>query len=162
MKNKSLRFIHTAWAGMTAGAIAAAPLPAGIGDWPQWGGTNQRNMYSPATGLPDEIKPGQFKPGTEEVDPSSTKNVRWVAKLGSQTYGNPTVVGGKVYRRDQQRVTARSPAQGRSQHLALLDEKTGDLLWQLVVPKLASGKVNDWEFLGILSSPRVEGNAFIW
>ena len=38
------------------------------------------------------------------------------------------------------------------------DEKTGAFLWQLVVPKLASGKVNDWENLGLLSSPCVEGN----
>jgi outer membrane protein assembly factor BamB len=38
------------------------------------------------------------------------------------------------------------------------DEKTGEFLWQLVVPKLASGKVNDWENLGLLSSPTVEGN----
>ena len=29
---------------------------------------------------------------------------------------------------------------------------------QLVVPKLASGKVNDWESLGLLSSPTVEGD----
>src|SRR5690606_8402109 len=38
------------------------------------------------------------------------------------------------------------------------DEKSGDFLWQLVVPKLGAGKVNDWEFLGICSSPEVEGN----
>jgi outer membrane protein assembly factor BamB len=38
------------------------------------------------------------------------------------------------------------------------DEKTGAFLWQLVVPKLASGKVNDWENLGLLSSPCVEAN----
>jgi len=39
-----------------------------------------------------------------------------------------------------------------------LDEKTGELLWQLVIPKLPSGKVNDWENLGLLSSPTVEGD----
>jgi outer membrane protein assembly factor BamB len=38
------------------------------------------------------------------------------------------------------------------------DEKSGDFLWQLVVPKLPSGKVNDWENLGLLSSPTVEGD----
>ena len=37
------------------------------------------------------------------------------------------------------------------------DEKTGAFLWQLVVPKLASGKVNDWENLGLLS-PTIDGN----
>jgi outer membrane protein assembly factor BamB len=40
----------------------------------------------------------------------------------------------------------------------VFDEKTGEFLWQLVVPKLASGKVNDWENLGLLSSPTVEGD----
>jgi outer membrane protein assembly factor BamB len=48
--------------------------------------------------------------------------------------------------------------QGDRSLLYCFDEKTGDFLWQLVVPKLASGKVNDWEDLGLLSSPRVEGN----
>jgi outer membrane protein assembly factor BamB len=40
----------------------------------------------------------------------------------------------------------------------VFDEKTGNFLWQLVVPKLASGKVNDWENLGLLSCPTVEGD----
>ena len=38
-----------------------------------------------------------------------------------------------------------------------LDEKTGELEWQLVVPKLGAGKVSDWEYLGICSNP-AEGN----
>src|SRR5207249_2358507 len=42
--------------------------------------------------------------------------------------------------------------------LMVFDEKTGEFLWQLVIPKLKSGKVNDWENLGLLSSPTVEGN----
>ena len=42
-----------------------------------------RNMYSPATGLPDRFEPGKVKSGTEEIDLGTTKNVRWVAKLPS-------------------------------------------------------------------------------
>ena len=38
------------------------------------------------------------------------------------------------------------------------DEKTGAFLWQLVIPKLKSGPVNDWYSLGLLSTPTVEGN----
>ena len=30
----------------------------------------------------------------ETIDPKSTKNVRWVAKLGSQAYATPVVAGG--------------------------------------------------------------------
>src|SRR5512134_172021 len=65
-------------------------------DWPQWGGTLDRNMYSPSKGLPDRFEPGKFKSGTSDVDLTTTKNVRWVAKLGSQSYGNVTVAQGRV------------------------------------------------------------------
>src|SRR5437667_453826 len=66
-------------------------------DWSQWGGRPMRNMYSPAKGLPDRFEPGKFKPNSEVVEMSTTKNVRWVSKLGSQSYGNVTVAGGKVF-----------------------------------------------------------------
>lgn len=127
-------------------------------DWPMWGRTINKNMHTPAKGLPESFDPGQFKSGSEQVDLSTTKNVKWVAKLGSQTYGNPVVANGRLYvgtnnesPRDPQHVGDRSI-------LLCLDEETGELIWQLVVPKLASGKVNDWESLGILSSPTVEGD----
>ncbi|NJL34307.1 MAG: hypothetical protein HC893_11140, partial [Chloroflexaceae bacterium] len=41
---------------------------------------------------------------------------------------------------------------------ALFQRSDGAFQWQLTVPKLASGKVNDWEYLGLLSSPLVEEN----
>ncbi|MGH9790527.1 MAG: hypothetical protein ACRD5W_04885, partial [Candidatus Acidiferrales bacterium] len=80
------------WRVVTAIAAAAALLsPAagvmrasdpGSGDWPMWGGTPDRNMVSNMKGLPTswDVKTG--------------KNVKWVAALGSQTYGNPVVAGG--------------------------------------------------------------------
>lgn len=128
-------------------------------DWPRWGGNDPgRNMYSAATGLPDSFDPGKFKSGTEEVDMATTKNVKWVAKLGSQTYGNPVVANGKVFV-GTNNATPRDPkfTDDRS-CLYAFNEYNGDYLWQLAVPKLASGKVNDWEYLGILSSPDVEGS----
>ena len=66
-------------------------------DWARWGGPDPgRNMYSPAKGFPAKFEPGKFKPNSEEVDLSTTGNVKWVVKLGSQTYGNPVVASGKV------------------------------------------------------------------
>jgi outer membrane protein assembly factor BamB len=140
--------------------IAALALASGAlaGDWPQWGGGAIRNMYSPETGLPDRFDPGQFKPGTEDVDLATTKNVRWVAKLGSQSYGNVTVAGGRVYVGTNNDSPRDPQHQGDRSILMVFDERTGEFLWQLVVPKLKSGKVNDWENLGLLSSPTVEGN----
>jgi len=128
-------------------------------DWPQWGGNDPgRNMYSPAKGLPDRFEPGKYKRGTEEVDLTTTKNVKWVGKLGSQTYGNPVVSQGKVLVGTNNESPRDPQHEGDRSVLYCLDEKTGDFLWQLVVPKLASGKVNDWEGLGLMSAPRVEGN----
>jgi len=41
--------------------------------------------------------------------------------------------------------------------LLALDETNGELKWQFTVPKLESGKVNDWEYLGFLSAPFIDG-----
>jgi hypothetical protein len=38
------------------------------------------------------------------------------------------------------------------------DEKTGSFLWQLIIPKLGAGKVSDWEFVGLCSSPAIVGD----
>src|SRR3954471_24258469 len=55
------------------------------GDWPMWGGTPDRNMVSNMKGLPTEW------------DVKTKKNIRWVAELGSQSYGNAVVSGGMVF-----------------------------------------------------------------
>ena len=129
-------------------------------DWPQWGGPSpNRNMYSPAKGLPDRFDPGKPKAGSiDEVDMKTTKNVKWVAKLGSQSYGNVTVAGGKVFIGTNNDSPRDPKHQGDRSILMVSDEKTGEFLWQLAIPKLVSGKVNDWEGLGLLSSPTVEGD----
>ena len=85
-------------------------------------------------------------------------NAKWIAKVGSQSYGNVVVSGGKVFIGTNNENPRDPQHQGDRSILMCFDEKTGAFLWQLVVPKLASGKVNDWENLGLLSSPCVEGN----
>src|ERR1051325_10360003 len=144
----------------TFAAVAALILPAAFAeDWPQWGGADPgRNMYSPAKNLPVSFNPGKLKAGSEDIAMGTTKNVRWDAKLGSQSYGNPVIANGKVYVGTNNETPRNKKHLGDRSILLCLDEKTGELLWQLVIPKLASGKVNDWENLGLLSSPCVEGN----
>ncbi|EDY17514.1 Pyrrolo-quinoline quinone [Chthoniobacter flavus Ellin428] len=139
--------------------LAATSLVLRADDWPRWGGNDPgRNMYSPEKGLPATFDPGKFKTGSEEVDLSTTKNVKWVAKLGSQSYGNPVAANGKVYV-GTNNASPRDPKYKDDRScLYALNEYTGDFIWQLAVPKLASGKVNDWEYLGILASPCVDGN----
>ncbi|MCP5516425.1 MAG: PQQ-binding-like beta-propeller repeat protein [Verrucomicrobiales bacterium] len=138
--------------GLLAGAGAQA------GDWPVWGRNTTRNFFSPEQGVPTEFKPGKMKRGTEEVDPATTRNVKWVAKLGSQAYGNPTVAGGRVFVGTNNESPRDPQHKGDHGIVMCFDEKTGAFLWQFVVPKLGAGKVSDWEFLGICSSPAVDGN----
>src|SRR2546423_15489355 len=66
-------------------------------DWPQWGRQPMRNMYCPAKGLPDAFGKIEFKPGTEEINTRAVKNLKWAAKIGSQSYGNVIVAGGKEF-----------------------------------------------------------------
>lgn len=145
-------------AALVASLLGSGALAAADGDWPQWGGTNQRNMANPnAKGLPTTFDPGKFKDGTEEVDLATTKNVKWVAKLGSQTYGNPVIANGRVYVGTNNESPRDKAHVGDRGILYCFEEATGKFLWQLVVPKLDSGKVNDWEYLGITASPTVDG-----
>jgi outer membrane protein assembly factor BamB len=127
-------------------------------DWPFWGNTSSRNMVSSETGLPDSFNPGRYKGNTDEIDMATTKNVKWVVKLGSQAYGNPTVAGGKVFVGTNNESPRDPKIQGDRGVVMCFDEKTGKFLWQLACPKLGTGKVSDWEFLGICSSPAVDGN----
>src|SRR6266581_3520055 len=127
-------------------------------DWPQWGGRPMRNMYSSEKGLPDTFGKVEFKPGTEDVDVKSVKNLKWAARVGSQSYGNVTIAAGKVFIGTNNENPRDPRHQGDRSILMCFDEKTGEFLWQLVVSKLAAGKVNDWEGLGLLSSPTVEGD----
>jgi len=143
---------------LTAALLAGGIVSTGGADWPAWGGHDLgRNMYAKATGLPDTFDAGKTKSGSDEIDLKTTKNVKWAAKLGSQSYGNPTIYRGKVFVGTNNE-TPRDPRHaGDRSILMCLDEKTGAFLWQLVVPKLKSGKVNDWELLGLFSAPVHDG-----
>lgn len=135
-----------------------APRAPAAQDWPMWGRDETRNMSSPVTGLPADFAPGKFVGTSDEIDPATSKNVRWIAKLGSQSYGNPTVSGGRVFVGTNNDVPRDPKYTGDRCAMYCLDEKTGALLWQVNIPKLGTGKVSDWEYLGICSSAAVEGD----
>src|SRR5664279_4457499 len=117
-------------------AFALLPLSAPAQDWPQWGGTPARNMYCPATNLPDHFTTGKsgdikFKGASEEIDRSNTENLKWVTKLGSQSYGNVTVAHGRVFIGTNNENPRDPRSVGDRSILMCFDEKSGELLWQL-------------------------------
>lgn len=149
--NKSNLVLLIAIVGITTSAFAE--------DWPFWGRDGSRNMVSPEKGIITDFDPGKYvSPDSEEIDIKTTRNVKWVVKLGSQSYGNPTVAGGKVFVGTNNDAPHHKLFKDDRSLAICFDEKTGKFLWQLTVPKLGSGKVSDWEYLGICSSPAVEGD----
>ena len=118
----------------------------GSGDWPMWGGTPERNMVSDAKGLPTEW------------DVKTKKNVKWMAALGSQSYGNAVVAGGMVFV-GTNNDALRDPKQpGDLGVLMAFRASDGEFLWQMTHEKLASGRANDWPHQGVASSPLVQGD----
>jgi len=115
---------------------AAVPLAGRAADWPFWGRNASRNMVSGETGVPTAFEAGKYKGATEEIDLATTKNVKWVVKLGSQTYGNPTVAGGRVYIGTNNETPRDPNLKGDRAVLMCLDEKTGDLPDGLPTPAL--------------------------
>ena len=120
---------------------------AGAGDWPTWGGKNSRNMVN-----------SQEKNMPEDFDLKSGKNIKWVADLGSQSYGNPVIADGKVFVGTNNEVHRDPEVTGDKGNIMAFRESDGTFLWQMVHDKLSAGRVNDWPLQGICSTPHVEGD----
>ena len=117
-------------------------MKVGKYDWPQWGGSSHRNNTPEGKNIP------------HEWNLATGENVLWASPLGSQTYGNPVVANGKVFvgTNNGNGYLKRYPSKVDLGCLLAFEEKTGKFLWQASSPKLPSGRVNDWERLGICSA----------
>ena len=139
--------------GLVCGTIGAA-------EWNQWGGSPQRNNTPAATNLPIEWETGEFDYDTGVWDPATSKNVAWVAALGSQSYGNPVLAGGQVYvgTNNGNGWLKRYPAAVDLGCLLAFSAADGSFLWQDSSEKLPTGRVHDWPLQGICCAPLVEGD----
>lgn len=115
-------------------------------DQPQWGQAWTRNMVSREKGLPDSF------------DPKTGKNIKWAAKLGTQTHSTPIIAHGRIYIGTNNGEPRDPKHQGDRGVFMCFDEKTGRLLWQLVVPKRDEDAYMDWPNMGMSSTATVEGD----
>ncbi len=139
--------MHTRFVLLVLLALFSLPVAAsdpGTGDWPMWGGTPDRNMVSSMKGAPGDW------------DVKTKKNIKWVAGLGSQSYGNPVVAGGMVFVGTNNELVRDPKQPGDRGVLMAFRESDGEFLWQQTHVKLEAGRANDWPFQGIASSPLVE------
>ncbi len=118
----------------------------GAADQPQYGQAWTRNLASTERNLPARF------------DPKTGENVRWTAKLGTESHATPVIAGGRVYigtNNEEPRDPLRPGDRGV---LLCLAESDGHLLWQLAVPKREEDIFHDWPKSGLSSPVTVEGD----
>jgi outer membrane protein assembly factor BamB len=142
------------------GATSAATEKEPGKEWNQWGGSPNRNNVPVGKDIVTDWNVGKFDYKTGEWDPAKAKNIKWVARLGSQTYGNPVVADGKVFvgTNNSGGWIERYPADVDLGCLLAFDKKDGKFLWQHSSEKLPTGRVHDWPLQGICSSAYVLGD----
>ncbi len=138
----------------------SANAPLKPGDWPQWAGSSYRNNTPVADNIPTTWDVGSFDRKTGKWLSDDAVNIKWVAQVGSQTYGNPVVAGGRVFvgTNNGAGYLPRYPADVDLGCLVCFDEETGAFLWQDSSEKLPTGRVHDWPLQGICCAPLVEGS----
>ncbi len=125
--------------------LVVSATAACAADWPSWGGQPSRNMASETEkGLPNWCSFGKKSP-RGEIDLSTAKNIKWVARLGNQTFGSPVVSQGRVFIG-----TAGDSASDAA--LFCFDEQTGRELGTFVC---GSSHTDNY---GVCSTPTVEGD----
>jgi outer membrane protein assembly factor BamB len=129
-------------------ARALAKMNVKPGDSPQAGRSQHRNNIAAAESSPTEC------------DIKSGKNIKWSARLGSDTYATPVIANGKVFvgTNNSGGWLKRYPKNVDLSVLLCFDEQTGEFLWQDSNEKLQGEDSNDFAQVGICSSPYVEGN----
>lgn len=131
-------------------AAVAAVMTAVAKDQPHWGSTWNRNMVSEEKGL------------VAEFDPKTGKNIKWSARLGTETHSTPVIADGRVYIGTNNGEPRNPKHQGDRGVLMCFDEKTGAFQWQLVVPKRSEDPYFDWPKSGVSSSATVDsGRVYI-
>lgn len=117
-------------------------------DWPQWCGSQGKNMASDEKGLPESFTPGTKRSRERTIDLSTAKNVKWGVKVCDAFYSTPSVAGKRVF------IGGLDSGDGV---FACLDETTGKLLWKWKAPPRAVPRKIDGFSTGIAVIPQQIG-----
>lgn len=134
-------------------------------DHTQWGRSSSRNniITDPAIAkqIPIDWNIGEFDFDTDQWNPAKSKNIKWVARLGTNAFGNPVVANGKVFvgTNNDAAYLARFPKDKIDLGVLLcFDDRDGSFVWQYSATKLPGGDKHDFAAIGICSSPLVIGD----
>lgn len=158
-KNTALLVLFSLSVFVSRSAQPAERAPSQPGEWLQWGGSPTRNNVSAATGLPSEWSLGELDDKTGAWDRAGSKNIKWVARLGTESYGSPVIARGKVFcaTNNGAGYLKRYPSNVDLGCLLAFRQSDGQFLWQFSCEKLKAGRDIDWPDQGICCTPLVEG-----
>ncbi|MBM3840321.1 MAG: pyrrolo-quinoline quinone [Verrucomicrobia bacterium] len=94
----------------------------------------------------------------EAFSPETGQNIKWTARLGTESHSTPVMARGRVLIGTNNGEPRDPKHQGDRGVLMCFDEKDGRLLWQLVVPKREEDPYHDWPNSGISSPATIEGD----
>ena len=126
--------------------LLATSISVSAQDVSMFGNTPSRNMVSDETSI------------LSEWDVATGENVLWSQPVGSQAYGGPVVANGRVYVGTNNEGRRDPAIEGDKGVVMAFESTSGDFLWQMVHPKLTSGRVNDWPLQGVCSTAFMEGD----
>jgi len=110
--------------------------------------------------LPTTFEPGRRESLTDNIVGTSP-NVRWAVPIGRWTYATPVITHGKVLIGTTNDTVWDERRSGSRSVLLCFDEKTGEFLWQLPLPKdYGVSSMFDAFCTGITSTPTVVGDRF--
>ena len=147
------------------GSADSAPGDSAAGgptrQWPQWGGSPERNNTPVGTGIPTDWEVGRFDRKTGQWLADRARNVKWVASVGKQSYGTPVIAGGKIFigANNGSGYLKRYPAKVDLGCLLCFRQSDGEFLWQHSSKKVPNtpGRIYDWPDQGVCCAPLVEG-----
>lgn len=124
--------------------VAASPPDAR--SWPTFGGGPDRNMVNPFA----KDVPTQW-----QVEEGKLENIKWVAKLGTRSYGGPVVADGRIFVGTNNRQPRDPKVKGAKGVLMCFRASDGKFLWQnaheMPPPRIVREALHD----GLCSTPTV-------
>ncbi|MGL6194229.1 MAG: PQQ-binding-like beta-propeller repeat protein [Thermoguttaceae bacterium] len=126
-------------------------------DSPQWGNGYSHNNISTEKNLPAKFSPGKVDSETGKLQGAGPE-VRFAVRHGQTNYSAPVIANGKILVGTNDCEIYDPVLAGDRGVLLCFDEKNGEFLWKLALPKYEEKRFFDYQNTGMISAPTICGD----